>query len=326
MDTRPTTRVWRALLFAGVAVVVFVASLALTSRITYRGWSLLAYLTDHLVEPGGPYQSLRRFREAEEIAETVDAVDVVVFGSSHAYRGFDPRIFSEAQLRLVNLGSTNQTPLNSRYLVERYVPKLRPKLVLFEVYYATLAGDGFEAGRDLVINTPWTWEMQRMAFATRHLGAIQLTMAKGLGLTADESDAVQRDIDGERYVPGGYCEAGGPRRSLVPREPFSVEVLPRQLDYLVDATAIAREHGAKVVWVTHPFPRDHREALLNYDEVHADIDQTAEEAKVPYWNFDGALELDPLAHFADFHHLDAEGVRIFDEAVIVELRNHGYVE
>ena len=140
---------------------------------------------------------------------------------------------------------------------------------------------GFEASRDLVINTPWTWEMQRMAFATRHLGAIQLTMAKGLGLTADESDAVQRDIDGERYVPGGYCEAGGPRRSLVPREPFSVEVLPRQLDYLVDATAIAREHGAKVVWVTHPFPRDHREALLNYDEVHADIDQTAEEAKVP---------------------------------------------
>ena len=47
---------------------------------------------------------------------------------------------------------------------------------------------------------------------------------------------------------------------------------------------------------------------------------------MPYWNFDGALELDPLAHFADFHHLDAEGVRIFDEAVIVELRNHGYVE
>lgn len=326
MSTPATTRLLRALLFCGVAVAVFLASLALSSRITYRGWPLLAYLTDHLVEPGGEYQSLRRFREAEEVAERDEPIDVVVVGSSHAYRGFDPRVFSEAGLRLVNLGSTNQTPLNSRFLVERYVPKLGPKLVLFEVYYATLTGDGFEASRDLVVNTPWTWEMQRMAFATRHLGAIQFTLAKGLGLVADETKVVQRPIEGERYVTGGYCEAGGPRRALSDRDPFTVAVLTRQLDHLVDATAIARDRGANVVWVTHPLLRDHREALTNYDEVHGQIAEAAAEARVAYFNFDGVLALDPLAHFADFHHLDAEGVKLFDEALIEALRTEGYVE
>ena len=313
----------RALLFATVTVVVFLASLALSSRLTYRGWPLLAYLTDHLVEPGGAYQSLRRFREAEQIAEQGHPVDVVVFGSSHAYRGFDPRRFAEAGLRLVNLGSTNQTPLNSRYLVERYVPKLKPTLVLFEIYYATLASDGFEACRDLVINTPWTWEMQRMAFATRHLGAIEFTLAKGLGLVADESAVEQQPIVGERYVPGGYCEAGGPRSELSTREPFTATVLPRQLEYLVEATRLARDHGAEVMWVTHPLPEDHRRALTNYHDVHGRIGEAAKREGVAYHDFDGELDLDPLRHFADFHHLDAEGVRIFNAALIAKLRQEG---
>lgn len=321
-----TNRPLRVLFFGVVVVAVFIASLAATSRITYRRWPLLAYLTDHLVEPGGEYQSLRRFRDAQRIADRNEPVDVVVFGSSHAYRGFDPRLFAEAGLRLVNLGSTNQTPLNSRFLVERYVPRLRPKLVLFEIYYATLAGDGFESSRDLVVNTPWTWEMQRMAFATRHLGAIEFTFAKGLGLVADERGVGQRPIAGERYVPGGYCEAGGPRDAIAVREPFEVALLPRQLDFLVEASAMAREHGAKVMWVSHPLPSDHLAALVNGAEIHDTIAGAADEANVVYVDFSRELDLDPIAHFADFHHLDGAGVQIFDRAVIARLQTDGYLD
>jgi len=326
MASTVKTKAIRALPFGGVMALVLVLAMGVASRVHYRGWTLLAYLTDHLVRPGGAYQSLRRFREASSMASSREGADVVVFGSSHAYRGFDPRLFAAAGYRLMNLGSTNQTPLNSRFLAERYLPRLKPRLVLFEIYYATLAGDGLESSRDLVVNTPWSWEMQRMAFATRNLGAMEYTAAKGLGMVGDLTGVAQRPIAGERYVPGGYCEAGGPRETLSPRKPFTVELLPRQLVYLAEATKVAQSMGARVVWVTHPLPRDHRQALTNYEQLHGRIATTAVEAGVPYWNFDGQLGLDPLAHFTDFHHLDAEGVRLFDEALIARLREEGLLE
>ena len=39
--------------------------------------------------------------------------DVLFLGSSHAYRTFDPRLFAERDIEVVNLGSSIQTPLQS---------------------------------------------------------------------------------------------------------------------------------------------------------------------------------------------------------------------
>lgn len=310
------------LAFFGLTVAVFVAALAVTSTVRYQGWPLLAYLTQHLVEPGGRYHSLRRFGEVDDHG----SVDIVFFGSSHAYRGFDPRLFAEAGYRAYNLGSTNQTPLNSYFLAQRHLPQLNPRLAIVEIYYATLAGDGFESTRDLLVNTSWSWDMQRMAFATRHLGAIDYGLSKGLGFIGDIRSVAQRDIEGERYVAGGYVETGDHRRELTEREPFTVEISPRQIDWLQATTRWIREAGTRVVWVTHPLPRDHREALDNYESVHQAIRGAAQRAQVDYWSFDGRLQLDPREHFADFHHLDAEGVAIFNRALIAELRDEGYLD
>ena len=44
-------------------------------------------------------------------ADTTINIDVLVLGSSHAYRGFDPRIFKKAGIKLFNFGSSGQTLL-----------------------------------------------------------------------------------------------------------------------------------------------------------------------------------------------------------------------
>jgi hypothetical protein len=49
----------------------------------------------------------------------------------------------------------------------------------------------------------------------------------------------------------------------------------------------------------------------------------AREAGVPYWDFDESLELDPLADYLDFHHLNASGVKKFDEAFLARARQAG---
>lgn len=326
-ERSPATRALLGLAARGVAFVVvfaalFFAALFATSQVRYRKHTLLQYLTHNLLEPGDRYHSLVRFREAEARGP----VDVVFFGSSHAYRGFDPREFEGAGHSAQNLGSTNQTPLNSYYLAQRYLPSLAPKVVVVEVYYATLDNDGLEAFRDLAVNTGWSWPLMRMAFATRQLDAIEYGIAKGMGWTPDPSRATQADVLGEVYLPGGYVESVGERQRLESVAPLRVELRDSQLDYLCDLTEIARSHGARVVWVSHPLPSDHRASISNAGEVRAAIERAAARAQAPYWDYGDRLSLHPLADFADFHHLSARGAATFNEALLRDLTEAGLLD
>ena len=75
-------------------------------------------------------------------------VDILFLGSSHAYRGFDTRIFLENGYKSFNLGSSAQTPTQTKVLVERYLGSLNPELVIYEVYPKTFTMDGVESSLD----------------------------------------------------------------------------------------------------------------------------------------------------------------------------------
>src|SRR5690606_36447324 len=90
-----------------------------------------------------------RLNEAEHMGN----VDVLVLGSSHAYRGFDPRIFQKNNVKIFNLGTSAQSPIQTEYVVKRYIEKLNPKVVLFEVSYLSFSSDGLESTLDFYNST-----------------------------------------------------------------------------------------------------------------------------------------------------------------------------
>lgn len=96
-----------------------------------------------------------RLEEAGEFGH----VDVLVTGSSHAYRGFDPRVFAENGLSLFNLGSSSQTPIQTEFLLDRYLDVLTPEVVLLEVYPDLFSNDGTESSWILFQSCPpiWRW-------------------------------------------------------------------------------------------------------------------------------------------------------------------------
>jgi hypothetical protein len=220
----------------------------------------------------------------------------------------------------------NQTPLNTYELAGRYLPKLTPRLVVLEIFYPTIGGDGLESCRDLTINTPFSWSTMRMAVATWNIGAMTFAVAKGLGLAADDAKATQREIPGEVYVSDGHCQALTRRRALViSDERVPLEINPEQLRYLERTTARVRETGARIVWVTHPLPVDYKRVATGRAEVEAALEAAARRVSVDYWNYDATLALDPLEDFADLHHLSASGVAKFDGAFITQLTRAGYL-
>ncbi|MEJ5274059.1 MAG: hypothetical protein WH035_08005, partial [Spirochaetota bacterium] len=61
-------------------------------------------------------------------------IDFLFIGSSHAYRGYDTRIFNKLG-KSFNLGTTSQTPLQSYFLLEKFVNILNPKYVVIDIYF-----------------------------------------------------------------------------------------------------------------------------------------------------------------------------------------------
>ena len=91
------------------------------------------------------------FSRLKEV-KTQNNIDLLILGSSHAYRGFDTRIFNNEGINAFNLGSSAQTPVQTNYLLKTYLKQLKPKVVLYEVYPETFTFDGVEAEMDLISN------------------------------------------------------------------------------------------------------------------------------------------------------------------------------
>ena len=70
-----------------------------------------------------------RFREIRDYKN----IDLLFLGSSHSYRSFDTRLFTDAGYTSFNLGSALQTPFNSYYLLREYFDQLKPKVVILSV-------------------------------------------------------------------------------------------------------------------------------------------------------------------------------------------------
>lgn len=107
--------------------------------IVWGTWIPEKYRKNLIYGTGQGFMSLR-LREAASIED----VDVLIVGSSHAYRGIDPRRLADVGVNAFNLGSSLQSPIQTEFLLRKYIDQMKPDLVLFEVGYKTFSSDGIE--------------------------------------------------------------------------------------------------------------------------------------------------------------------------------------
>ena len=135
----------RLFFFTVVTILAYILILLLFSKLD-KLTSMFSPNLNYRVAKGGHLYT--RLKDIEHYSH----VELLVIGSSHAYRGFDPRIFKKKGVEIFNLGSSAQTPIQTEILIKRYLDKLNPKVVLFEVYPGSLTSDGVESSLDLVSN------------------------------------------------------------------------------------------------------------------------------------------------------------------------------
>lgn len=255
--------------------------------------------------------------------ETFQDVDVLFLGSSHAYRGFDPRIFAQHGIKSFNLGSSSQTPIQTEILVKRYLDRLNPNLVILEVFPSTLANDGVESALELIANDKNDLWSLKMAYDLKNVivfnTLIHCAIVDLLGWDDLYIEPLKRGKD--RYIRGGYVErkitAFKGKKSYPSEKRNMLKSQKRALERTINTI---KRLNYNLIIVQTPVTRKYYESFLDHDEIDAYLTSLA-----TYYNFNKMLNLSDSQYFYDYHHLNQNGVEIFNEALISVMHTNNHL-
>jgi hypothetical protein len=251
-----------------------------------------------------------RLKEVKNIKN----VDILFLGSSHAYRGFDTRIFNNKGYTSFNLGSSIQTPLQTKLLLNRYLNQINPKTIIYEVYPPIFSNEGIESALDIIANDENDRFSIYMAFKVNHIKVYNLliyTLMKDLfNLNASYREPMEKDKD--TYISGGFVErkiqyykkkSESKDKKFVLNEDQSIA--------FNEIKRIAKEKNIELILVYAPVT-----SSLYYSYSNNQVFDSIMTNNSRYYNFNKILSLNDSLCFYDSDHLNQNGVKIFDNKLI----------
>ena len=243
-------------------------------------------------------------------------VDVLFLGSSHCYRTFDTRFYRSHGISCFNLGSSNQTPMQTLVLLKAYLDSLAPRYVVFEVHPDIMDQDGVESAVDLLINMPVTCDATRMAWRSGNMKEINTWLYAIYNhnirhrLEQFTEDSV---MDDAVYVPGGYVEI---RKKVfeVKRYPRkALTIRPEQMDALKECLAMLKERNIPYMLVEVQDAEQLRTTFTNHEWFEEQM-----KALGPYRY--KILPMEDRVHFCNSNHLYLPGIKLYNEDFVDDLK------
>lgn len=299
-------------------ISVFLSLAAITYVILIFIWGLLApkLFKKNLGYVKGGAGHL--FSRLEEVKSTKN-VDLLFLGSSHTYRGFDNRIFSDAGYSSFNLGSSAQSHLQTQVLLKRYLQQLNPKLVIYEVYPHTFESDGLESSLDLLSNDVVDKNTLQMIVKKPHLKSINTGIYSFLRQSFNLDEGFKEPIKKHKdtYISGGFVDRELSRHLKPGKfEKREWKMTPFQKKTFEENLKILESLQIDYILIQAPYTKQYYDSFTNQEEV--------KEYFQKYWNyadFNYGLKLNDRDHFYDDDHLNSEGVSIFNEEVIKQIKH-----
>jgi hypothetical protein len=253
-------------------------------------------------------------------------VDVVVIGSSHAYRGFDPRIFAGEGIRIFDLGSSSQSPIQTEILIKKYIRRLKPKLVIYEVFPGVFLNDGVESSVDLISNGKIDYRTVLMALRINNLityNTLFFHSFKKLFFKEKFNEPVCKA--GECYIPGGFVQrtqiARYKGRTNNQLDSLNWIFRSDQINAFRRTMAFLKSRNCETILIQAPIAYTFFNSYYNNHE----IDDFFRSFGVHYYNVNYSKIGNSNALFYDRDHLNMDGVWQFNKFVISIIRqNHSW--
>ena len=272
-----------------------------------------AFLKPNVSYNLGAYGHLNtRLRDIKNFSD----VDILFLGSSHTYRGFDTRIFAEYGKKTFNLGSSAQTPVQTKLLLNRYLDHLNPKLIVYEVYPTTFTIDGVESSLDIISNDYIDVNTVKMSVKLNNIKTyntlIYAKVFEFIGINKSFKEARKKGKD--TYVSGGYVEKEISFAKPMSFEPNTILLNENQLESFLELVNMIKKKNIDLLLVFAPIPPSNYQAYTNTPYFDSIMSSYAR-----YINFNELISLDDSLHFYDADHLNQNGVSIFNRALIEKL-------
>lgn len=248
--------------------------------------------------------------------KTIHDVDILFVGSSLSIRGFDPRVFTKNGYRTFNLGSGGQTPVQSEWLVKKYLAKLSPRLVIIEVNPYTLSRDGVEPALDLISNHHFDPGLATLVYQTTNIKVLNAFIYSFWHeLSGAKRNIVEKSSKGEdTYISGGFVEQQLIRfhpNQFKESEKQLLGPLPAQEKALKNLVNHVKKNNIPLLLVQPPVSK----FFLHLHPGAFDSDPFYNTLGT-YYNFNHYDLLNDTIHFSDSRHLNREGVTIFNQYLI----------
>lgn len=253
---------------------------------------------------GGTYIKTHQFN-------TNEMHDIVIVGSSHAYRGYDPRIFQEFGFKTYNLGTSDQKLMCSYFLIKYYINRNNCKLVIFDLYDRVFSQTNIESHSDMIQNIPSDKAAFEIAFASKDLRAINM-------FTLRLFNKISKPLDGDTsgYI-NGYLPTKKQLRLPAKRKDYVYKTNEDALYYLDKILSYLKEEGVKVVMVEHSLPSVI--PVPDHNLFRKDVLPVLEKYNVQWFDYLTDTTLNGVQYFADESHLNVRGVYKFNHKLINDL-------
>ncbi len=282
------------------------------------GMSFPTYFSPNIKYLLGKYGHLNsRIKEVNN----KEHVDILILGSSHAYRGLDTRIIEKSGKSAFNLGSSAQTPVQTEILVNRYLPHLAPSLVIFEVYPGTFTLDGVESSLDLIANSGIDLPLAKLAIKQKNIKLINTSIYAAMrqSLNLDTGFIEEKTNSSGTYISGGFVEDSVRIYQYDDYEKQSWDFQHSQFEAFDRILSSIKLSGAECLLVFSPITPRRYNSYTN--QAHFDSLMTS---KASYFNFNQLIQLDDSLHFSDSHHLNQHGVEIYNRKLLQVMDSLGF--
>ena len=242
-------------------------------------------------------------------------IDILFLGSSHCYRGFDPRIFKPYGYTTFNLGSSAQSHIQTNILLSRHLESLFPKLVIYEVYPGTMVTDGVESSLDLIANDRNDWLTLKMIWSTMNLKVLNTAIygfyTDFLGKDKNYKEPVRKENHRDTYISGGFVQKDVKTYQYDSMKKGTYTFNPIQLEHFRKNLEFLKQGGIPYILVQAPITKARYNAKTNNQEYTKLMSTYG-----TYLDFNTKLNLDDSLYFYDSHHLNQNGVELFNVSLI----------
>lgn len=255
--------------------------------------------------------------------KNVHQPDILILGSSHAYRGFDVRIFEQAGYKTFNMGSSSQTPVQTLLLLKRYLNDINPGFVIFEVSPDVLASDGVESAVDVIANDKNDFRSLLMAFKINNVKVyntlLYAFMNDLFNVNKNFEEPLVKPKRKDTYIPGGYVEKKMKYYTSKTKPKKTFEFKDMQLEAFKKNIADLKREKIEYILVYTPVANDLYTSFTNVETFDSIMHTHGD-----YYNFNEIMQLTDTLHFYDSQHLNQTGVREFNNRLLTLLKANDY--